>query len=531
MHDALFGDRRKLGDDDFIRYAKDAGIDVETFKRDLAAPATRERVAAEMAQGQVLGVESTPTFFVNGRKITGAKDENALVQIIEEERAIASKLLAAGAKRNELYARFMHAAAPGAGVAKAAAAPAAPADEAKAKPEQRRGEASAAANYAIGIAPGRATRGPDDALVTIVAYVDYGCSDCQASLQRFETVLAMHPAVRAALRFGPITEAGRAAATAVAAAGLQGKLWEAHAAMVELGRAVDPATVRAKMQTLAVDMERLDADMKSDRVRAMLAEDLGVVEVVRGTAPAPLYFVNGRFLGTTANPSEFDTLITEETSKAEAFIASERITRAVAFEKMRETWRGYSLVEAVPKADPAAAAANKAGTLALGPTPVLGDRKRAKIEIVACSDFDCPACARGAKNLQTLRGKYGDDLAITFRHLVAPGKDVAVAHKAAIAAGVQGRFWEMHDQLVRNRAARSDAALEKLATAAGLDVAKWNADRVDPALDERITEDTIVCNELGLSALPSWKVGTEIVLGNQPVDRFTKIIDAALAPK
>lgn len=523
MHDALFGDRRQLRDEDFTRYAKEMGIDVAKFNTDFAAPATRDRVNAELAQGQVLQVESTPTFFVNGRKITGAKDEAALIQIIDEERALAQKLLDAGAKRNELYARFMHAAAPGAGEAKAPPSP-----------DHKRGEASAVANYAIGIGPGRATRGPDDAYVTIVVYADYGCADCQSSLQRIETVFALHPAVRASLRFGPLTDTGKPAATAVLAAGLQGKLWEAHRAMVELGRAVDVDTVRAKMKTLELDMTKLEEDMKSPRVAAMLAEDLGVVDVVRGTAAAPLYFVNGRFLGTTANPSEFDTLIVEETRKAEAFIGSERITRLEGFEKMRETWRGYKLVEAVPKADPPAAAPPAKpgeGPVTLGATPVLGDPKVAKLEIVACTDFDCPACARGAKNLASVREKYGDDVAITFRHLMAPGKEASEpAHLAAIAAGVQGKFWEMHDQLTRNRAARSDTAMEKLATAAGVDLARWNADRANPALRKRIEDDTAACTELGLTGLPSWKVGDEIILGSQPLDRFTKLIDKALAP-
>ena len=76
-------------------------------------------------------------------------------------------------------------------------------------------------------------------------------------------------------------------------------------------------------------------------------------------------------------------------------------------------WVG-PLADAVPKAVPTAPPAAAKGAVAN--TPVLGDAKLAKLTIVACTDLDCPACARGAKVLGELLPSYGTDVALQFRH-------------------------------------------------------------------------------------------------------------------
>ncbi len=511
MHDALFADRTKLAEPALMTHAKDLGLDMTRFAADFAAPATLAKVRAEANEGRVIEVASTPTFFVNGRKITGAKDIEALAQIVEEERAAAQKLLDAGAERASLYAHFMHAAKPGAGTPAAV------------DPNFRRGEASKAANYAIGVGPARPTRGPADARVTVVAYTDYGCAGCAAGNANLAGVMKAHPEVRFSLRFAPATDGAEPAAKAVLAAGLQGKLWEAHEALVGAGDRIDDAALARIADSPGLDGPRLDRDLATPRPAALLAEDLAVVDTVRGTAVAPLFFVNGRFLEGTATSAEIDALIAEESQKAEAFMATESVAAADSFEAMRKTWRGFAKIEEVPKTAPAPDQAGAPTGIA-----VRGDAKTAEVTIIACTDFDCPACAKGAKLLGEVMETYGDAVALEYRHLLPPGQDGGErAHLAALAAAKQGKFWEMHDALYRSRSARTDAALETLAAGIGLDVARWNTDRADAALRPRLVADTTDCAELGMSVLPSWKIGTAIIQGSQPKARFVAAIDAA----
>ena len=68
-HDIVFRNMRKLSDDDLMKYAKDAGLDVAKFKKDLSDPELAKQVEADMALARKVGVRGTPTFFINGRKV------------------------------------------------------------------------------------------------------------------------------------------------------------------------------------------------------------------------------------------------------------------------------------------------------------------------------------------------------------------------------------------------------------------------------------------------------------------------------
>ncbi len=83
----------------------------------------------------------------------------------------------------------------------------------------------------------------------------------------------------------------------------------------------------------------------------------------------------------------------------------------------------------------------------------------ARITIVEYSDFQCPSCAQLASVLKELQDRYPNDLRIVYRHFPLSGtadqplhQNAALAMQAAEAAGSQGQFWEMHDQLFSRQA-------------------------------------------------------------------------------
>ncbi|MET0389837.1 MAG: thioredoxin domain-containing protein [Polyangiales bacterium] len=67
MHDALFEHQGALEDSDIRKYATQLGLDMDRFERDWSAEATAQRVDADRQLGQRLGIEATPSFFVDGR--------------------------------------------------------------------------------------------------------------------------------------------------------------------------------------------------------------------------------------------------------------------------------------------------------------------------------------------------------------------------------------------------------------------------------------------------------------------------------
>ena len=83
-HDMLFSGEG-LSDEDFKRYAKELSLDTDAFEACLASNKYRTEIAADMSQGQALGVSGTPAFFINGRFLSGAQPVEAFSEIIDEE--------------------------------------------------------------------------------------------------------------------------------------------------------------------------------------------------------------------------------------------------------------------------------------------------------------------------------------------------------------------------------------------------------------------------------------------------------------
>jgi len=83
-HDKLFSSDG-LSDEDFKRYAGEVSLDKAAFEACLAANKYRTEIAADMSQGQALGVSGTPAFFINGRFLSGAQPLEAFSAIIDEE--------------------------------------------------------------------------------------------------------------------------------------------------------------------------------------------------------------------------------------------------------------------------------------------------------------------------------------------------------------------------------------------------------------------------------------------------------------
>ncbi|EKE15436.1 MAG: protein-disulfide isomerase [uncultured bacterium] len=69
----------------FSQYAKSLGLDEERFKQDFASQQTRQKVANDRLDGQTLGVNSTPTFFLNGVKLTNPSSFDDFKAIIAGE--------------------------------------------------------------------------------------------------------------------------------------------------------------------------------------------------------------------------------------------------------------------------------------------------------------------------------------------------------------------------------------------------------------------------------------------------------------
>ena len=86
-HDMLFEHQANLDRDSLLDYAARVGLERSAFVACLDSDAPRQAIARDVAEAMRLGIESTPTFFLNGRTITGAPRATALGYAIQLERA------------------------------------------------------------------------------------------------------------------------------------------------------------------------------------------------------------------------------------------------------------------------------------------------------------------------------------------------------------------------------------------------------------------------------------------------------------
>ena len=107
MHDKLFANAKALTDENFATWAKEIGIDVEKFKKDMQDPALKKKIQQQQQQGNTLGARGTPAFFINGRFLSGAQPFPAFKALIDEEMKKADKLLASGTPKDKLYEKVI----------------------------------------------------------------------------------------------------------------------------------------------------------------------------------------------------------------------------------------------------------------------------------------------------------------------------------------------------------------------------------------------------------------------------------------
>jgi len=113
-----------------------------------------------------------------------------------------------------------------------------------------------------------------------------------------------------------------------------------------------------------------------------------------------------------------------------------------------------------------------------------------KIVIVEFADFECPHCALVSPMLTDLVKAYKNDVAVYFKNFPLPHHQFArSAAQAAIAAGRQNRFWEMHDLLFANQGSLNNARFVEFAAKLALDVERFKKDMADPAVAAQVERE------------------------------------------
>ena len=135
----------------------------------------------------------------------------------------------------------------------------------------------------------------------------------------------------------------------------------------------------------------------------------------------------------------------------------------------------------------------------------------APVTLEEFADFQCPGCGLFYPVLKTIEGEYGSRLRVIFREfpLQSRHSHALAAAYAAEAAGMQGKFWEMHDLLYETQGAWEKAELdvgpifEGYAGRIGLDVERFKRDQSSETVENRIFLDGLRAHSLGIQGTPA----------------------------
>lgn len=273
---------------------------------------------------------------------------------------------------------------------------------------------------------------------------------------------------------------------AALAAGDQGKFWEMHDRILAGPGRVSRDRLVAYAGELDLDMPRfldaLDRHIFRERI------DQDVLEAVAfGVTATPTFFVNGQKMVGVGEIRRF----------VDRFLDA----GAVSEDKSR-----YDIdIEGSPFRGSADAA----------------------VILVEFVDFGCDLCAEVRPTIEEVVARYPDRVRWVFKHfLLSDRPDVVRAHEAALAAGEQGKFWEMHDRLLVEPDLPRVDDLFRYAIELDLDVPRFAAALENGVYSERIRRDAAEGKRNGVRGTPTFFVNGLRMTGVQPLSAFLAIIEA-----
>lgn len=142
--------------------------------------------------------------------------------------------------------------------------------------------------------------------------------------------------------------------------------------------------------------------------------------------------------------------------------------------------------------------------------------------LVEYGDFQCPGCGSAHPNIKVLLEEYGDKISFVFRNfpLTSIHPNARAAAGAAEAAGLQGKYWEMHDALFSNQSqwqslntTERTATFVSYAESLELDKARFEADLSSASVNQKISFDQALGAKVGADSTPSF------FLNGEPLDQ------------
>lgn len=167
-------------------------------------------------------------------------------------------------------------------------------------------------------------------------------------------------------------------------------------------------------------------------------------------------------------------------------------------------------------------------------------KNSAGITLVEYGDYQCPFCEQYYTTVKLVQAEFNDQIQFQFRNfpLTSLHQNAFAAARAAEAASLQGKFWEMHDTLYEARnyqvwsgAKDPNPLFISFAQQLGLKTDQFKTDFASGKVNDLINADQAEGTKLGITGTPTFFLnGKKTEIGNSPAN-FEKVIRAELAKK
>jgi len=149
---------------------------------------------------------------------------------------------------------------------------------------------------------------------------------------------------------------------------------------------------------------------------------------------------------------------------------------------------------------------------------------------VEFGDFQCPYCARTASDLRSIRTKYGDRVAVVFRHFPLNQHPEAVpAAEAAECAAAQGHFEEFYNRAYEQQRYLGERSLTWFASSAGVtDTARFQACLAVHEGQPAILRDIASAESLSVTSTPTVFVNDRRIIVAPTMRLMDSLVEATL---
>jgi protein-disulfide isomerase len=383
----------------------------------------------------------------------------------------------------------------------------------------------------VPVDPGSPQWGDSVAPVTIVEFSDLQCPFCarvQPTLAALQERYGPHQ-LRIVWKHDPLSFHPNARAAAVAAETVRqlagNDTFFRYVALLFQDQAhLGPGDLHRVALSLGINGASFELLSRSASVGDRVDADIELSRRV-GANGTPHFLINGEAVAGAVPLDDFVTVIEHELAEARKLTTSGTPPAMVYALRTKANFKDPE-AEGTADAEP-----EKPWNVPVGSSPRLGPDD-ALVTVIEFSDFECPFCKRVQPTLAALRARYGNDIRFVFKHLPLPFHRRA---RAAATFAIEARkalgdagFWKAEGMLFDDSPNLSDADLATMARSLGLDFDKIRTAIATDADFAVLAEDEGTSADFDARGTPHFFVNGNRLVGAQPLEAFTRLIDAEL---